>query len=672
MRQLCVVAVVLTLAGVVSRDAAATSDPLVLCSCTASVVVGWTNPNDCAQPLTTADAGWASAETPLAAPTQDFDQAFAADAGSYHVWLRLRALADSKYNDAVWVQFGDAVDGGNRPIYPIGTTSGLLVNLATTAAATSLRGWGWQDGAYWLTQATTITFTASGPHTIRVQTREDGVSVDQVVLSPVKYLSASPGVVTNDSTRLVCTATPSGAAPPPPAAPGAITNPAPAAGASAVATSTSLQWTASANATSYDVALGTTNPPPMVATNQASTAYQPAGLTSGTTYFWRVDAKGAGGTTTGVLWTFTTAAAPPPTPAPGAPSGALPADGSTSALTTVAVNWSPSSNASSYAVSFGTTNPPPVVATGVTGTSYQPQAALAYSTTYYWKVNAIGSGGTTAGAIWRFTTVAAPAPPTPPADAPPAGSTSLARLRVFDWNVAQGYNPIDNVNDYNLQIDLIASFNPDVVTLQEMSYSDADMMTLFIKRPERADRPAVARDLSAHQRGNHADHQQHRQRDSDLAAGRRRFACAHRQRSRPSVRGAAGAGDGERHARAPVDDASVRVGRVDSGGADRLAAVVAFTEGADRIVTGDFNAYPGESTTWTPAWTTAYADAWTTATSWVQATHDSGYTFDKRTATGNPERIDYQWTAGVTVSEMFVVKTRRSDHHALVTDYKVP
>jgi endonuclease/exonuclease/phosphatase family metal-dependent hydrolase len=95
-------------------------------------------------------------------------------------------------------------------------------------------------------------------------------------------------------------------------------------------------------------------------------------------------------------------------------------------------------------------------------------------------------------------------------------------------------------------------------------------------------------------------------------------------------------------------------------------------QGVHRIVTGDFNAFPGETTTWTNVWTTEYTDAWVTATSWVQPTNDQGYTFDKRTLTGVPERIDYDWIKGVTVSEIFVVKTRRSDHHAIVTDYKVP
>jgi endonuclease/exonuclease/phosphatase family metal-dependent hydrolase len=95
-------------------------------------------------------------------------------------------------------------------------------------------------------------------------------------------------------------------------------------------------------------------------------------------------------------------------------------------------------------------------------------------------------------------------------------------------------------------------------------------------------------------------------------------------------------------------------------------------QGARRVVTGDFNAFPLETTMWNGNWTLEYVDAWQTATSWIQPTDDGGFTFDRRTATQNPERIDYHWTTGMTVSEMFVVKTRRSDHHALVVDYKVP
>ena len=80
------------------------------------------------------------------------------------------------------------------------TTSGLLVNLATDSGASSLNGWGWQDSAYWLTQATTVTFPTSGTHTLRIQTREDGLELDQIVLSAVTYFNSAPGPVGGDST----------------------------------------------------------------------------------------------------------------------------------------------------------------------------------------------------------------------------------------------------------------------------------------------------------------------------------------------------------------------------------------------------------------------------------------------------------------------------------------
>ena len=83
--------------------------------------------------------------------------------------------------------------------YRIGTTSGLLVNLERCSGC-GVSGWGWQDGAYWLSQASTIRFGTTGTHRIRVQTREDGVQIDQIVLSSDNYLYESPGQMTNDRT----------------------------------------------------------------------------------------------------------------------------------------------------------------------------------------------------------------------------------------------------------------------------------------------------------------------------------------------------------------------------------------------------------------------------------------------------------------------------------------
>jgi hypothetical protein len=99
----------------------------------------------------------------------------------------------------VWVQFSDASADGSA-VYPINSTSGLLVNLATDATASSLSGWGWQNTAYWLSQATRVRFSMSGAHTMRIQTREDGVQIDQIVLSATRYLTTPPGAPSNDAT----------------------------------------------------------------------------------------------------------------------------------------------------------------------------------------------------------------------------------------------------------------------------------------------------------------------------------------------------------------------------------------------------------------------------------------------------------------------------------------
>jgi endonuclease/exonuclease/phosphatase family metal-dependent hydrolase len=145
------------------------------------------------------DYGWATTTAPLAQPNDYFEAAFNAPAGtSYHVWLRLRASANSKYNDSVWVQYSDAVTTSGSAVYRIGTTSGLNVNLERCSGC-GVSGWGWQDGAYWLSQSATIRFASTGSHTLRVQTREDGVQIDQVVLSSGAYLYSSPGAATNDT-----------------------------------------------------------------------------------------------------------------------------------------------------------------------------------------------------------------------------------------------------------------------------------------------------------------------------------------------------------------------------------------------------------------------------------------------------------------------------------------
>jgi hypothetical protein len=47
-----------------------------------------------------------------------------------------------------------------------------------------------------------IMFDTTGPQTIRIQTREDGFWLDQIVLSAETYLSVPPGALKNDTTLL--------------------------------------------------------------------------------------------------------------------------------------------------------------------------------------------------------------------------------------------------------------------------------------------------------------------------------------------------------------------------------------------------------------------------------------------------------------------------------------
>jgi hypothetical protein len=198
-----VVCVVLT---TLARLDASAPDVVLYASDAVNVSGNWSRATDATaaspQTLVSTDHGWSSPNAPLAAPADAFEFTFSAPAGTpYHVWLRLHASANSKFNDSVFVQFSDAVDPHGAALYPIGTTSGLFLNLQSCNGC-ALSGWGWIDGAYWLTQQTTVSFGQSGTHTLRIQTREDGVQLDEIVLSPSTYLSQSPGQVMNDQTKI--------------------------------------------------------------------------------------------------------------------------------------------------------------------------------------------------------------------------------------------------------------------------------------------------------------------------------------------------------------------------------------------------------------------------------------------------------------------------------------
>jgi hypothetical protein len=139
----------------------------------------------------------------LAAPVSYFDLTFNADSGvAYRVWIRAKAEGNSYTNDSVYLQFSQSVTVTGAQIYRIGTTSATTFVLEDCSGC-AISGWGWTDDGYGLgVLGPLVYFDKSGPQTLRVQAREDGISIDQIVLSAEKYLTKAPGAVRGDITIL--------------------------------------------------------------------------------------------------------------------------------------------------------------------------------------------------------------------------------------------------------------------------------------------------------------------------------------------------------------------------------------------------------------------------------------------------------------------------------------
>lgn len=148
------------------------------------------------------DNGAAKISPALVAPANYVEMAFTPQAGRpYHLWIRMRAQNDFYGNDSIHVQFSDAVDASNLPIYRIGSSgsgNSAQVVLQETDGGT-IAGWGWADQG-WNGLGAAIYFATSNPQTIRIQQREDGAMIDQIVLSPDTFLTTAPGAQHHDTT----------------------------------------------------------------------------------------------------------------------------------------------------------------------------------------------------------------------------------------------------------------------------------------------------------------------------------------------------------------------------------------------------------------------------------------------------------------------------------------
>jgi hypothetical protein len=168
-----------------------------------------------------------------------------------------------------------------------------------------------------------------------------------------------------------------------------------------------LTWNASATAATYRVQVSTDSLFGTTVLNDSTvttTSRQVGPLANSTKYYWRVNAKNAGGTSSySSVWNFTTVAGPAPPP----PVLGSPANGAACQPSTVTLTWTASPGAAKYRVQLANDSLFTLITVDdstVTTTS-RLVSSLAGGTTYYWRVSAINTGGPSPfSPFWRFTT----------------------------------------------------------------------------------------------------------------------------------------------------------------------------------------------------------------------------------------------------------------------------
>jgi hypothetical protein len=188
-------------------------------------------------------------------------------------------------------------------------------------------------------------------------------------------------------------------------------NPDPANGTTDVPVNSDLSWTGgdpnSGDIVTYDVYFGITSPPPSVAYSQSATTYDPGTMLSFTTYYWKIVAwDNHGASTEGPIWHFTTLYVP--NNPPYTPYDPIPSNHATDVNINTDLGWTGGDpdpyDTVTYSVYFGTTNPPQIVVSNQSITTYDP-GTLNHATTYYWRIVAWDNHGASASSpIWDFTT----------------------------------------------------------------------------------------------------------------------------------------------------------------------------------------------------------------------------------------------------------------------------
>lgn len=207
----------------------------------------------------------------------------------------------------------------------------------------------------------------------------------------------------------------------------------PVEGATGQSTTPTLNWNTSTGATSYalQVSLYANFSSVIVGTYVTGNTSQSVGPLNGTTiYYWRVSATNNIGTSP---WSSSRSFTTGPAPVPTAPTLLFPSNGSSAQHTALTIQWYGSTYATSYQLQVST-NPGfgsfIVNQSGVGSTSLYV-SDLSYSTTYYWRVKAANSSGTSSwSSTWGFTTEAGA--PDPCLELASATSATVDQITLSD------------------------------------------------------------------------------------------------------------------------------------------------------------------------------------------------------------------------------------------------